>query len=104
MSQKDCDRVVFTISERDKVELKIKLHREGITQAMFFNSIVTAYINNDSTFYEWFRIARDDMNYSKARQALLNKEELTARNNMKKFGFNSNEVENIFDLIAEESE
>ncbi len=33
---------------------------------------------------------------------MLGKEEATAAQNMKKFGFNKDELEDIFDIIAEE--
>ena len=90
--------------ERHKVDLKIKLHRDGLTQTMFFNSIVSAYINDDPLFHKWFSNERHSMGTSKSRQAVLTREEAAALGNMRKFGFDDREIESIFDLIAKERE
>ena len=71
---------------------------------MFFNSVVEAYNNDDPLFLQWFANARKNLKVSKSRQTLLAKEEHKAADNLKKFGFNDAEIDNIFDLIAEERE
>ena len=98
------EKVIFSLPEKKKVDLKIKLHRESLTQTLFFSAIVDAYIEDDPAFVTWLEKSRPRLNISKARQKLLAKEEDTAAENMKKFGFNKDELQNIFDLIAEERE
>ena len=96
------ERVIFEVAEKAKADLKIALHRDGLTQTMFFNAVVTAYNEHDESFLAWFEIARGKITKNKSRQKMLGKEEATAAQNMKKFGFNKDELEDIFDIIAEE--
>ncbi len=104
MSKSELDRVVFSTLEDTKVKLKIKLHRDSLTQALFFNSVIEAYINDDADFLRWFASARQSLKVSKSRRTMLAREERGAAENLKKFGFNEAEIDNIFDIIAEERE
>ena len=88
------ERVIFEVAEKAKADLKIALHRDGLTQTMFFNAVVAAYNEHDENFLAWFEIARGKITKNKSRQKMLGKEE--------KFGFNKDELEDIFDIIAEE--
>jgi len=96
------ERTTFSLPIKEKVNLKIRLHREGITQAMFFNAVVTAYNELDEDFMLWYTKAREQLINNKARRKTLRKEENTAIDNVKKFGFNKGEIDDIYDLIAEE--
>ena len=96
------EKIIFSLPTRQKVDFKIRLHREGITQTMFFNAVVDAYNRLDEDFLSWYAKAREQMSENKARQKILRKEENIAINNMKKFGFNDGEIESIYDLISEE--
>jgi hypothetical protein len=96
------ERVIFEVAEKAKADLKIALHRDGLTQTMFFNAVVAAYNEHDENFLAWFEIARGKITKNKSRQKMLGREEATAAQNMKKFGFNKDELEDIFDIIAEE--
>ena len=98
------EKVIFSLLEKKKVDLKIKLHRESLTQSLFFSAIVDAYIEDDPAFVAWLEKSRPQFKISKARQKLLAKEENTAAENMKKFGFNKDELQSIFDLIVKERE
>ena len=100
--QQPKERVIFEVAEKAKADLKIALHRDGLTQTMFFNAVVAAYNEHDENFLAWFEIARGKITKNKSRQKMLGKEEATAAQNMKKFGFNKDELEDIFDIIAEE--
>ena len=100
--QQPKERVIFEVAEKAKADLKIALHRDGLTQTMFFNAVVAAYNEHDENFLAWFEIARGKITKNKSRQKMLGREEATAAQNMKKFGFNKDELEDIFDIIAEE--
>lgn len=96
------ERVIFEVAEKAKADLKIALHRDNLTQAMFFNTVVAAYNERDESFMAWFEEARGKITNNKSRQKMLSREEKTAVENMKKFGFNKDELEDIFDIIAVE--
>ena len=104
MNETSKEKVIFSLPEKKKVDLKIKLHRESLTQSLFFSAIVDAYIEDDPAFISWLDKARPQFDISKARQRLLAKEEDAAAETMEKFGFSKGELRNIFDLIAEERE
>jgi len=96
------ERVVFSISTKQKIDFKIRLHREGITQSMFFSTIVHAYNESDEDFMLWYKKVSEKMSNNKTRQKILRKEEAAAMDNMKKFGLNKGEIDDIYDIIAEE--
>lgn len=98
------DRIVFFTHEKTKADLKIKLHREGITQAKFFNAVLEAYVRGDEKFMEWYTEERKSLIKSKARRTRLYKEEKMAGNIAAAYALDAEEVESIFDLIAEEQE
>ena len=98
------ERIVFNTDERKKAELKIKLHRDGLTQARFFNAVLDAYTTSSPLFMEWFAAARTALINNKTRDRVLQREERHAHRQLKDFGITDADRENIFDLIAEEME
>ena len=96
------EKIIFSLPAKEKVDFKIRLHRDGITQTMFFNAVVSAYNDLDEDFMLWYAKTRAQVVKNKAKQKILRKEENTAIDNMKKFGFNEGELQDIYDLIAEE--
>ena len=96
-------RVVFTDTDVRHAQLKIRLQHDGITQADFFRAMITGYLENDG------RIVKYIANY-KEKHGIQNKkkrgrvvEEIEEGNHLlEKFGIKDNELEGIFDMIAEE--
>jgi len=98
------EKVQFYLSEKDKADLKIKLYSDGMTQSGFFAGVAKAYLSGDHVFYDWFarfRNQESDLG-GKRKKAIVEKEEENARQTMKKFGFDQEEIESIFDLIEKE--
>ena len=98
------ERIVFHTEERKKSELKIKLHRDGLTQTKFFNAVLAAYTSGDPLFMEWFANARTILISNKAKDYALRKEEENSLRQLQNFGITEADRESIFDLIAEEME
>ena len=98
------ERIVFFTDEKTKADLKIKLYREGVTQTKFFNAVLEAYVRGDEMFMEWYTEERRALIKSKARRTRLYKEENMAENIAAAYALGEEEVENIFDLIAQEQE
>ena len=98
---KNAEKVIFLTSEKTKAELKIKLHRDAMSQTQFFNGVIAAYLNDQDDFLKWFSQyrAKSNSHGSKSKRNLLQKEEYDASLNAKKFGLNKDEIESIFDLI-----
>ena len=96
-------KVVFVDTDIRHAQLRIQLERENLTQAEFFRACLTGMIESDSTFMNYIRKYKDNKNIGQKRSAkVLEKEDKASDDLMKKFGIKDDELENIFDLIAEE--
>ncbi len=104
MSAQQEDRIVFYAAEKAKADLKIKLYREGITQTKFFNAVLGAYVRGDEKFMEWYTKERSTLVKSKTRHNKLSKEEAMANKLSKAYALDEEEIDSIFDLIAQEQE
>tara|TARA_B100000131_G_C18032031_1_gene578867 strand:- start:391 stop:708 length:318 start_codon:yes stop_codon:yes gene_type:complete len=102
MASTKSDRVIFETTENLKAAFKIKLHRDGLTQVMFFNSVVQAYVDDDPALLEWVQEIRANLIKNKSRSNKLNREEAAAAMTASDFGLTDSDIENIFDIIAEE--
>jgi hypothetical protein len=92
-------KVVFTDNDHRHAQLLIKLRTDGLTQASFFRSVVSAYIEEDVDFLKFIdRIKTQSIKHkTKAR-----KTRKKGSQNVKDLGLNEGEIENIFDILAQE--
>jgi succinate dehydrogenase flavin-adding protein (antitoxin of CptAB toxin-antitoxin module) len=96
-------KVQFVDTDIRHAQLRIQLEREDLTQAEFFRACLTGMIENDTTFMSYIRKYKGKKNIGQKRSAkVLEKEDQASDDLMKKFGIKDDELENIFDLIAEE--
>ncbi|QDP62040.1 MAG: hypothetical protein GOVbin1807_39 [Prokaryotic dsDNA virus sp.] len=96
-------KVQFVDTDIRHAQLRIQLEREDLTQAEFFRACLTGMIENDPAFMKYIRKYKDSKNIGQKRSAkILEKEDQASDDLMKKFGIKDDELENIFDLIAEE--
>lgn len=96
-------KVQFEDTDIRHAQLKIKLERESISQAEFFRACLTGMINDDPDFVKYIRKYKDAKSIGRKRDAkILNKEDKASDDLMQKFGIKDSELDNIFDLIAEE--
>ena len=96
-------KVQFVDTDIRHAQLRIQLERENLSQAEFFRACLTGMIENDTAFMNYIRKYKDKKNIGQKRSAkILEKEDKASDDLMKKFGIKDDELENIFDLIAEE--
>ena len=96
-------KVQFVDTDIRHAQLRIQPERESLSQAKFFRACLTGMIENDTTFMNYIRKYKDKKNIGQKRSAkVLDKEDKMSDDLMKKFGIKDDELENIFDLIAEE--
>ena len=96
-------RVVFTDTDVRHAQLNIRLQHDGISQADFFRAMITGYLENDG------RIVKYIANY-KEKHGIQNKKKRgrvvedieEGEHLLEKFGIKDDELNGIFDLIAEE--
>ena len=96
-------KVQFVDTDIRHAQLRIQLERQDLTQAEFFRACLTGMIENDATFMKYISKYKAEKGIGQKRSAkVLNKEDKTSDDLMKKFGIKDDELESIFDLIAEE--
>ena len=96
-------KVQFVDTDIRHAQLRIQLEREDLTQAEFFRACLTGMIENDTTFMKYIRKYKEEKSIGQKRSAkVLDKEDKASDDLMKKFGIKDDELESIFDLIAEE--
>ena len=92
-------RIVFTENDHRHVNFLMKLKSIGITQSKFFRYIITGLINDDERIHSFIEDVSD---LSKKKKTKSKKLRTEGELNVSNMGLNNDEVENIFDLIAEE--
>ena len=103
MSDSVKKKVQFVDTDVRHAQLKIKLERESISQAEFFRAWLTGMIDEDPDFIKYVRKYKDNKNIGRKRDAkILKKEDKASDDLMQRFGIKDTELDNIFDLIAEE--
>ena len=103
MSEHKKKKIQFTDTDIRHAQLKIRLERENLTQADFFRACITGMSDNDKDLMKFIRKYKDENNIGRKRdQKVSIKEDEQSEDLMTKFGIKDDELENIFDLIAEE--
>tara|TARA_R100001463_G_C3388541_1_gene206556 strand:- start:172 stop:498 length:327 start_codon:yes stop_codon:yes gene_type:complete len=92
-------KIVFTDNDHRQVQLKMRLKTLGLTQSQFFRLMITGVISNDDRIYDFIS---DHSELSKKRKLKSRKLRESGKQTVADFGLGENEIDNIFDLIAEE--
>ena len=96
-------KILFTDTDKRHANLKLRLHYDGLTQADFFRSLITGYLEKDENIMNFITGVQESKNiHSKQKRAKSKKLEEEGENLMKKLGLGEEEIENIFDLLEEE--
>ena len=96
-------RVVFTDTDTRHAQLRIRLQHDGITQADFFRAMITGYLENDGQITKYLANYKDKhgiQNKKKRGRVVEDIEE--GEHLLEKFGIKNDELDGIFDMIAEE--
>jgi hypothetical protein len=94
-------KVIFDDTDVRHARLKIRLEYDGLSQAEFFRSLITGYLENDKSVMEYItRYKNDNKKLSKRNLKYQAKDTETADDLLGQFGIGDEELENIFDVIA----
>ena len=96
---KNDKRIVFTDTDHRHAQLLVRLRTDGMKQSQFFRSIITGYIEQDERIVSFFDDIKDQ---SVKRKAKSNKIRKAGHDLMSSTGFSTDQIEDLFDLIAEE--
>ncbi len=96
-------RIVFNVTDHEHAQLIIRLRHSSLTQSEFFKAIIEAVNANDEHMVSFIS------DYASKKQK-LNKNRINKNSKLLKIGqekladfsLSENEVEDVFDLIAEE--
>lgn len=93
----------FCFEDTDKryADFRIRLHVDELRQGEFFRAIITGYIEQDEDLLKFIDKYKSQ---PKTRRTVLKKTYDKAKKTKSDFLLSQEEVENIFDLIAEENE
>ena len=96
-------KVVFYDTDKRHAELKIRLKHDEFTQAEFFRTLITGYLDKDEDILTFLhRYIKQEGKQSK-KHLIINKQLIAeGKKTESKFALNDDEIENIFDLLEEE--
>ncbi len=100
---REAKSVCFEDIDKVHADLKIRLHYDGLTQGVFFRSLIRGYLEKDKNIIDFVQRLKEEAKlHGSARRnksyGLIKKgDEVT-----KRFALDSEEIENIFDMIAKE--
>ena len=101
MSDSNNKKVVFSDTDVRHAKLKIRLQYDGISQAEFFRSFITGYLEKDKSIMEYIqRFKENNKKMSKRNMKYVINDNEQAEDLLAKFGIEDEELENIFDIIA----
>tara|TARA_Y100000593_G_scaffold94509_1_gene193942 strand:- start:269 stop:586 length:318 start_codon:yes stop_codon:yes gene_type:complete len=96
-------KIAFNDTDTRHAQLRIQLERDGLTQAEFFRAYISAYLDKNENIMTFITDYKLDNNKGQKRSIkVIQKEEEKRCRLMTKFGIGDEELEDIFDLIAEE--
>ena len=94
-------KVVFDDTDIRHAKLKVRLEYDGLSQAEFFRSLITGYLEKDEYVMEYIsRYKERNKKLSKRNMSYQKKDIETANDMLGQFGIKDEELENIFDVIA----
>jgi len=96
-------KVVFYDSDKRHAELKIRLKHDSLTQAEFFRALITGYLNKDQNVLSF--LDKYILDKGKQTGAKLSKNRKLIDDGREveiKFALSNDEIEDIFDILAEE--
>ena len=96
-------KIVFYDSDKRHAELKVRLKHDSLTQAEFFRTLITGYLDKDENVLSF--LDKYILNNEKQSNSLLSKNRKLiddGREVERKFALSNDEIENIFDILAEE--
>lgn len=96
---KNLKRIVFTDTDHRHAQLVVKLRNDGITQAKFFRTLITGYLDEDQRLQDFIR---ENGDLSIQRRKKTRRLENKGKKIIHELGLDDEQVEDLFDIIAEE--
>ena len=96
-------KIVFDDTDIRHAKLKIRLQHDGLSQAEFFRALVTGYLEKNTAILKYIQLYKEQhKKQSKKSRKKIQAEIEKGQIKMEEFGIIDGELEDIFDLIANE--
>jgi hypothetical protein len=92
-------KIVFTENDHRHAQLILRLKHDDLKQSEFFRAMITGYLKQDERIMSFIEDLRKQ---SIKKQTKSKKLRLKGKELLNESGFSEDQIENIFDLIAEE--
>jgi len=97
-------KFMFYDTEKRQVDLRVRLRYDGLNQSEFFRAMITGYLEKDELIMEYMDRYKKKYEKQGKRKREKSKNLIVAGKELEKqFALNSDDIENIFDIIAEEN-
>ena len=101
---KDRKKIMFYDSEDRQIKLKVRCNFDGITQSQFLRMMVTGYIEGDELLVDYMNKCKEKYHIQGIQKRTKAKQIQKKKNiQEKKFSLKDGEIENIFDVIEQET-
>ena len=99
----DRKKMMFWESPKRQADLKIRLNLDGFTQSHFFRAIITGYLEKNEHILKYIdEYKGEHITQGLAKRGMIRRNLKNGEETKKQFALNENEIEDIFDIIAEE--
>jgi hypothetical protein len=95
-------QVCFESIDGDYARLMIKLRHEELTKKEFFLAIIKGFLEDEPNLKEFLKAYRKSKGYAQWKEEVLDKEIEDGKIEMRKFGLDKEEIDDIYDLFDEE--
>lgn len=92
-------RIVFTDNDHRHAQFLVRLRYDGLRQSQLFRHVITGYIEQDERLMNFVDDIKKDSKIKKAKSKKLKD---AGKELLNSTGFSDDQIEDIFDLIAEE--
>ncbi len=96
---KNNKRIVFTESDHRHAKLILKLKGDGLTQAKFFRSVITGYLDGDDRIREF---VFEHSGFSQNKKKKIEKLKFKGDKTINELGLNEDQIDDLFDVISME--
>tara|TARA_Y100000592_G_scaffold99255_1_gene174640 strand:+ start:12255 stop:12584 length:330 start_codon:yes stop_codon:yes gene_type:complete len=100
---KDKIKIVFYSTDKSSVDFKIRLRHDGLSQSMFFSSLMDLYIQNDpdlNNIIEKIKLDKKPIGAKKLKKIKQDYEK--GEDILKDLGISENDKQKIYDIIESE--
>ena len=96
-------RIVFEELDKNHADLILKLRSKGLTQKIFFQTVVRSFIDDDPALVSFFEeVVKSKTRFGKKTLARIEKSAKKGRETERLYSLTDEEKENIFDILEAE--